>query len=238
MARAKPSPSHPGNVVVARHRRWSEGAEEDLDQEWFTKDAPKFTVKCVCRECNGGWMSAIEDAANPIVTAMIEGERVALDTQDQEEVANWLGLKAIIAQQSLPPAQGFLEWANAFAIERGPPRSWQIRIAHYQGTLPMFLGNVPLNTTVIHRLVRFAMKRPGFLFTIQLGHFVGQVVGMRQQTWIAPTQGRLIQIWPHPLLRANSPSVAEIVSVTWPPEAGLDDCDLKKCAHNPAEPKT
>jgi hypothetical protein len=184
-------------------------------------------------------MSVIEDAAKPIVTMMIEGQPVVLNTEDQEKVAIWLGLKAIVAQQSLPPAEGFLEWANAFAIQKSPPTSWQIRIARYQGTQPMFFGNTGLNTTVIHpSLVPFAMRRPGFLFIVQLGHFVGQVLGIRQQTWIAPTQRRFIQIWPHPLLRANSPSIGQIASVTWPPEDGLDDSDLKKCARDPAEPKT
>jgi len=236
LAKAKPPPSRPGVRVVARHRRWSEGAEADVSQDWFAKRAD-FIVKCVCKECNGGWMSAIEDAAKPIVTMMIEDQRVVLDTEDQEKVAIWLGLKAIVAQQSLPPAQGFLEWANAFASDRRPPTSWRIQIARYQGTVPMFFGNTGLDTTIIHELAPFPMKRPGFLFTAQLGHFVGQVQGMRQQTWIVPTQRRFIQIWPHPLLRANAPDIAHIASVTWPPEGGLDDSDLKKCASAPAEPK-
>jgi len=236
LARTKPPPSQPGNVVVPRHKRWSEGAEVDVDQEWRGKDAPEFRVKCVCAVCNQGWMSNIESAAQPIVTAMIEDQRVILDTGDQEKVAKWLGLKAIVAQHGLPPPHTVLEWTNTFAIDRGPPKSWQVRIARYQGTQPMFLGNVNLNTTIVHSLVPFPMGRPGFLFTAQLGHFVGQVLGSRQQTWIVPAR-RFIQIWPHPLLRANSPDVAHIASVTWPPEAGLDESDLKKCAHDPAEPK-
>jgi len=237
LARTKPPPSGPDKVIRAHHKRWSEGAEEDVRQEWFRKkDAPEFVVKCVCAECNGGWMSDIESAAQPILTPMIEDQRVTLDTGDQEKVAKWLGLKAIVAQHALPPGQTVPEWTNAFAIERSPPTSWQIRIARYQGTDPMFLGNTGLDTTVIHTLVPFTMKRPGFLFTAQLGHFVGQVLGMRQQAWIMPVR-RFVQVWPHPLLRTSSPAVAHIVSVTWPPECGLDDSDLKKCAHDPVEPK-
>jgi len=236
LKRTKPPPSQPGKVVVGVHRRWSEGAEEEVNQEWRRKDAPRFTVKCICAECNQGWMSNIESAAQPIVTAMMEDQRIILNTGDQEKVAKWLGLRAIVAQYGLPPGHTSLEWTHAFAIERRPPISWQIRIARYQGTSPMFLANTGLNTTIIHRLVPFSMKRPGFLFTAQLGHFVGQVLGSRQQAWIVPAR-RFIQIWPHPLLRANSPDPAHIASVTWPPESGLDDSDLKKCARDPAEPK-
>lgn len=237
LARTKPPPSQPGKVVVALYKRWSEGAEVDVDQEWLTKNARGLTAKCVCAGCNQGWMSNIESAAQPIVTPMIEDQGVTLDTADQEKVAKWLGLKAIVAQRVLPPRRPVLEWAHAFAIERRPPISWQIRIARYQGTRPMFFGNTGLNTTIIHKLVPFPMKRPGLLFTAQLGHFVGQVLGIRQQGWIVPAQRCFIQIWPHPLLRPNSPDVAHIVSVQWPPETWLDESDLKKCAHDPAEPK-
>lgn len=237
LAKTKPPPSRPDKVVVGAHRRWSEGAEVDVSQEWFARHGVNFIVKCVCKECNEGWMSDIESAAKPIVTAMIEDQRVMLDTQDQEKVANWLGLKAVVAQQSLPPAQGFLEWADAFASEKHPPTSWQIRIARYQGTVPMLFANTPTNTTVIHPLVPFAIKRRGFLFTTQLGHFVGQVLGIWQRGPPVAANRRFIQIWPHPLLRGDNPSVAQVKSVDWPPEGGLDDSDLKKCAHDPAEPK-
>jgi hypothetical protein len=237
LMRTKPPPSQPGKIVKGRHRRWSEGAQKDVNQEWDRKDTPRFTVKCVCGECNNGWMSEIENAAKPIMTAMMEDQRIILDTGDQEKVAKWLGLKAIIAQYGLPQGQISPEWTHAFAIEKCPPTSWQIRIAHYQGTRPVFWVTTPLDTIIIHSLVPFAMKRPGFLFVAQLGHFVGQVQGIRQQTWIVPTQRHFIQIWPHPLLRASSPDRAQIVSVTWPPEAGLDDSDLEKCARHAGEPK-
>jgi hypothetical protein len=214
---------------VGVFERWSEGAKEDVRQKWRMNDALEITAKCVCTECNHGWMSNIESAAQPIVTAMMEDQRTMLDTAAQEEVAKWLGLRAIIGQYALPPGEASREWAQAFALEGCPPTSWQIRIARYQGTLPVFLGNVPLDTTITHPLVHFAFKSPGFLFTAQLGHFVGQVLASRQQAWIVPAR-RFIQIWPHPLLRANSPDPAGIASVTWLPEGGLDDSDLKKCA--------
>jgi hypothetical protein len=237
LLQTKPPPSAPGKIVRARHRRWSKGAAGDRDQNWITKDTPEFVAKCVCEQCNGGWMSTIEDAARPILTAMIEDQRITLDIEDQEKVATWLGLKAIVAQHTLPQGQIAFEWTNAFAIEKRAPTSWQIRIARYQGTVPLFLGSTGLDTTLIHALLPFAIKRPGFLFIAQLGHFVGQVLGMQQQAWLMPPR-HFIQVWPHPLLRANSPTVVDIVSVTWPPEGGLDDSDLKKCARDPSEPKT
>jgi hypothetical protein len=233
----KPPPSQPDKAVWAVHKQWSEGAKVDVLREWRRKDAPKFTVKCVCEQCNQGWMSNIESDAQPIVAGMMQGQRTILDTDDQRKIAKWLGLKAIISQYGLPPGCTSLEWTRAFAIERSPPISWHIRIGRYEGTLPMFWANTPFDTTIIHPLVPFPVKLPGFLFTAQLGHFVGQVMGIQQRGWAAPHQGCFIQIWPHPLLRTSSPSRTQMASAEWPPEIWLDDSDLKKCGRDPTEPK-
>lgn len=237
LAGMKPPPSAPDKTVVALHQRWSEGAEEEISQEWFTKNAPEFTVKCVCGTCNHGWMSKIESAAAPIMTQMIGGQAVTLDTKEQEKVSMWMGLKAIVAQHSLPPAQIVLEWTEAFAAERRPPRSWQIRIGYYEGERPLLFANTGLDATLVHSLSPVTTKQPGFLFTVQIGHLVGQVIGIRQQARFLRVQRRFIRIWPHPLLRADPPDVSHIASHSWPPERGLNDSDLTKCTKDPAEPK-
>jgi hypothetical protein len=237
LARTKPLPSQPGRVVVGVFERWSEGAKEDVKQKWRMNDALEITAKCVCAACNHGWMSDVENAAKAIVSAMMDDQRTMLNTAAQEKVAKWLGLRAIIGQYALPPGQAYREWAQAFAFEGCPPTSWQVRIGRYQGARPAFSHNTSLNRSIMHPLVPFVVKSPGFLFTVQLGHFVGQVLGVRQQNWVVPSQRCFIQIWPHPLLRASAPNVTQIVSVDWPPESWLDDSDLKKCARDPAEPK-
>ena len=237
LLRTKPPPSRPDMRVVALHTRGSTDKDAGYDREWYTKDAPNFQVRCVCEDCNNGWMSDIEEAAQPIVTAMIEDQTLTLDTENQAFVSKWLGLKAIVSQYSLPAPTIVREWTEAFARERSPPTVWQIRIGRYTGTNTMHMANTALDTTVISTLSPIAMKKPGFLFTVQVGYFVGQVLGIRQHTLVPINRRRFIQIWPHPLLRSYSPAGDGIASQSWPPERGLDDSDLTKCVKDPAEPK-
>jgi hypothetical protein len=46
-------------------------------------------VKVVCKRCNSGWMSHIETRAQPLLTALLRGERRRLQTSDQRLLAFW-----------------------------------------------------------------------------------------------------------------------------------------------------
>jgi hypothetical protein len=238
MAKTKPPPSGPGRIVVAKHERWSEGLQEEIHQEWRTKEAADFKVRCVCGPCNEGWMSAIESNARPSVGAMMRGEVLTLSNADQEKVANWLGLKAIIAQHSVPTAHIVPGWTRAFASKQCPPTSWQIRIASHHDGASIFMSWTSVDAYIASRLMPQGRRSPGFIVIIRLGHFVGQVVGLPQETRILPAPHRFVQIWPHPLLRAESPDISNLQGVSWPPpDGGLDDSDMRKCARDASEPR-
>jgi hypothetical protein len=57
-------------------------------------------MKVVCGACNNGWMNDIESAARPIMTLMISGSSCDLDVFAQRQVANWVTLKMMIAEQN------------------------------------------------------------------------------------------------------------------------------------------
>ena len=56
----------------------------------------KQVVKAVCGGCNGGWMSAIEAAAKPILLDLIYARGRMLDPDDQRRLATWAFLKACV----------------------------------------------------------------------------------------------------------------------------------------------
>jgi hypothetical protein len=60
------------------------------------------TVKAVCARCNGGWMSAIEASAQPILWNLIQGQGMTLDPDDQRKLASWAFLKACMFDQLHP----------------------------------------------------------------------------------------------------------------------------------------
>jgi hypothetical protein len=238
IAGLKPPPSRPGVVVVGRHRRWTEGQPPDAPREWINrKGMTEFTVKCVCDKCNSGWMSDIEGKAQASLTPMFLDQSVVLDSANQNAIATWLGLKAVVAQYAVMPRRANHEWADAYWRDKSPPGTWHIRIGRYAGVQPVTMGVSAVDFTVIHSLSPITLKRQGFLFTISVGAFVGQVVGITQLTPIATNRLYLTQIWPHPLLRTQSPTLADFGPQNWPPERGFDDANLKKCSQDVTEPK-
>lgn len=75
--------------------------EEDADgveARDVTFMSPPFTqtVRTVCSRCNGGWMSAIERDAKPILLDLIYARGRTLDPDDQRRLATWAFLKACV----------------------------------------------------------------------------------------------------------------------------------------------
>lgn len=183
-------------------------------------------------------MSDIEVTAKPFLAPMILDEPIILDIDAQRCIAKWLGLKAIVehyARSAPPPSE---RWYEQFYKGKEPPTGWQIRIGHYTGTRQVFWGAADLDTTNVHPLSPFTVKQRGFIFTVSVGHFIGQVIGMNTQAVLTTNRRYFVQIWPHPLLRFGGPVRTLDPSEFWPPEGGLDDTELKKCSRDPAEPKS
>jgi hypothetical protein len=61
-------------------------------------------VKSVCEECNGGWMSELEQRAKSVLLPMI-GDRgpVTLGASDAETVATWAIKTALVAGSEFEP---------------------------------------------------------------------------------------------------------------------------------------
>lgn len=236
----KPQPSRPDRVVAAKLRRGHSAFKDEPgnESEWHTTTQPRFLAKCVCETCNNQWMSDIETKAKPSLVEMIEGHSVGLDQAQQEAVAKWLALKALVGQYLRSDQSPLLNaWVSSFYLEKRPPASWQIRIGCYEGSQTVSMLSTPIDTTVVHQLVPFAFKRPGFIFIFVIGKFIGQVFGTDQAQYIVPPSGHFIQIWPHSLLRGYGPVRAYGDVEAWPPQRRLDDSQLEKCARDPAEPR-
>jgi hypothetical protein len=63
-----------------------------------------LTVKCACEECNGGWMSQLEERAKPILLPMIEDRApVKLGSREAVIVATWAIKTALVAGSEFAP---------------------------------------------------------------------------------------------------------------------------------------
>ncbi|MGH9454967.1 MAG: hypothetical protein ACRD2O_13445, partial [Terriglobia bacterium] len=62
-------------------------------------DKPELKIKCVCSDCNQGWMSRLEDASKPIIGALTDDISLWLDTVQQSQVAIWCMKTAMVVEQ-------------------------------------------------------------------------------------------------------------------------------------------
>lgn len=67
------------------------------------KDIPvgrELKVRCVCEDCNGGWMSDLETDNTPLLGPLVDGKSSRFDLQQQHSIAAW-ALKTAMIMDSM-----------------------------------------------------------------------------------------------------------------------------------------
>jgi hypothetical protein len=96
------------------------------------EDVTKRQVRAVCAECNNGWMSRLETAAEPILTEMMWGKRMTLRKQAQRTVACWAAVKTAVYECTVRPHAVIPEGDRRHLVLHGePPERFRIQIAHH-----------------------------------------------------------------------------------------------------------
>jgi hypothetical protein len=92
------------------------------------------TLRIVCRACNGGWMSRLEDSARPFLTPMMRGNSLLLNASALATITRWAAMKVMIAEFHRP-AHSVLTAADRAAMrERGEvPSNMTIRFGRCTG---------------------------------------------------------------------------------------------------------
>ena len=57
-------------------------------------------LRRVCRKCNNGWMSFLDNAARPLLLPMMSGASVSLRRADQELIARWIMMKCMVFENN------------------------------------------------------------------------------------------------------------------------------------------
>jgi hypothetical protein len=65
-------------------------------QSWTRK------IRVVCRTCKNGWMSALENAAKPILTPLIATQPHTLTVDSIAVLSRWIALKIMISERNHP----------------------------------------------------------------------------------------------------------------------------------------
>jgi hypothetical protein len=183
-------------------------------------EAPVFsaTLKDVCRVCNNGWMSDVEELTKDLVVPMLREEEVTLGKEEQLCLAIWGYMKVLILERVHAPTR-----VLPVALYRGLhshlangvaslPRSASVFVAAHAGRA--------VDGGYTHHLIadRGDLGNPFFMATFTLRQVVVQVFeNLDGPFGIVPErmvilEGRDSQIWPV----QESP-------VTFPPGRPLND---------------
>jgi hypothetical protein len=188
------------NPVNSREHIWSDWILKDLKSAkpiririgkrtdvW--SDKPEVLVKCVCDQCNNGWMSRLESLNKPHMHSMMHDTPVALSPTQQKLLTRWAVLKAIIIEAvnrertpfydegerfNLKPPSSFIPVGTSVWIGRssingfhaGGTDIWrqvdEVPKALHGCVTNIVVGRLFIQVLTVHALVRFAASRPSF----------------------------------------------------------------------------
>ncbi len=218
---------NPGMKYDSHRMRVREGR---IDRQHISRGhgsvAGVHKLPIVCRSCNGGWMSEIEQHAKPILTPLVQGLRTTLTVQDQYTVSLWMTLKSLM-YELLDWSHHFIrpEYFQTFFTIRKPPPNFRVCLAEFGGGLNQVASyvRVPL---IGHESDKPPTPGPNLqLLTLIFGHLViqsvlpfdGTVSALRYEPPTPTTT--FVSIWP---TQRTS---------TWPPRKRMSEPLFRVFAH-------
>jgi hypothetical protein len=191
-------------------------------------DARNRGLKTVCKKCNGGWMSAIEEWAKPRLAPLIKGDAAFLNRDDQIALATWIAMKTMVAEYFDPTEAAITLSERQFLRDRRrvPTPNWQIWIGNYERT--SWAGQWVHGSMSIAPSVRTEGRDPRVPNTQTTTFVVGklyanvfssEILGLIRGVSLGPRAiGKVARIWP-----------VQEEFITWPPNA-LNDADANAIA--------
>ena len=160
-------------------------------------------VRVVCKSCNNGWMSALEERTKPMLLPVIGGQRHRLPLEAQELLATWAAKTVMIAEHVRPHKDGISQTDRTFLKDRlKPADNWYVWIATYSGSS---WRNLTIYQSRGH-LQKSPVGGPGVIkhyiqaTTFGVGHLLVLVVNTSCEEVRIALSGRdwngLLQIWP------------------------------------------
>jgi hypothetical protein len=196
---------------------------DEPEKTWQAVGSFGQTVRSVCEDCNGGWMSDLENLARPFLSEMIlpsSPAPVRLSPDQQIVLASWLWKTAIVHEHA--STVKYFNGAERRALRRGdsPPNNNVLMwISTYVGPLIANLKGGPAEFVTPD-----GRQLDGYLISLTIGLFAAQVLCTRKlgQTRTRPRARYNLaaaeaMIWP------ESPDI-----VWWPMTDRLDGDDFNR----------
>jgi hypothetical protein len=190
-----------------------------------------YKPRVVCKECNGRWMSQLENATKPVLTPLVQGQRRGLLPRDQEVIARWLKMKTLFFDLIDPGHRIFTQADfKEFYEERAQQNLsgvWGSWLARYQPA--------QMTHQALHVRAPIITSRPfddlpagsphAVQMTLVFGHLVLQTVQIAISSRLYPHGYERTE--PSPFITRIWPATA---TVDWPPPNPLTEQQIEPFA--------
>jgi len=181
-------------------------------------DVRDWQVLCVCEACNNGWMrSCVDERARHVMIPLITGQRVRLSPIQQQIIATWAAMKAMVAEYGESEMVTTHHAQRKYLRQhRKAPASWGIWIAHYRAaSAPMLWLSVPFLVLPDHVVAR----RPDRRATYRNSHATTQIIGQLLIHVVSSPHPRLASMFRFHLPRGQALFriwPPRLYSINWP----------------------
>lgn len=194
---------------------------KEAPKEWMTIDSA-LKVGNVCRGCNNGWMSRLENDVRPILSPMIVGTSGTVTASQQERIITWL-TKTALMFDSLDKGEVFYD-----VLDRYHFRQTVTPFSDTYGWLGHYPSTSGIRSFADHRTLKTKLNSGNFakihVLTLSVGQLVLQIASVKKlehneltaqmefQTIGPRLTDALIQVWP-----------VKLRGVQWPPSLSFND---------------
>lgn len=187
--------------------------------DWPTVN-PRLRVKRLCRNCNNGWMSRLENVAKPLFNSILEEQLVVIDPSDQFTFSCWAVKTAMVLETIDSNRTWFYDETERRLMcqTQAIPQRTSVWIAKCVDHPNIYSVAKDLKTSPNDAAVC------AFVTTMGFGSIALQVVSLKVPATILPKakvtydvsdgpwDQTLVQVWP----ASRNP-------LPWPPKYGLRD---------------
>ncbi|WP_328525652.1 hypothetical protein [Kribbella sp. NBC_00359] len=190
----------------------------------FNGKSFNFTARVACNDCNNGWMSALETAALPILSPMIQERPAELAAEDLETVVTWAVKTAIVFSQTGNQRDGISAEQGRWVYDhQTPPPNTMAWLGRYRGsTSPAHACKIQNRHLTLSRPSRPAELYSAYDWTASIGALLIKVLLTPPAFWEErmttrpTTELPLLAAWPAP---------AE--PLQWPPDMAFEEDGLR-----------
>jgi len=186
-------------------------------EKWVVNN-PEIVTKCVCRDCNSGWMSELEVIARPVILPLIEGTAKRITLSQQIKIIAWITKCAMIFDEM--SGAHFFEHQECVQFRKDlitPVDHTEVWLGYYSG---QHLGGYTHHGTGSNNAPPTPNK--SYVQTMAFGRMVLQLIAIKP---LIPVDVPVLRLkvrngkWDHVTLRLATYQIP----IRWPPKHSFDD---------------